>query len=212
MTDSGQHRDPGRPRISGLDEEILEATLRVLARDGYIRMTMDEVAREAGTTRPTVYRRHPSKADLATAALGYLRMQSPQIITGDLREELVAELRAFVTGISRPNGVAMAGLVLAEEHHTPELLENFRRQTVHPRRETLRAILHRADERGKLRADLDIEVLVTMIIGSFYAWYLDSGFAPPDWPERVVAAVLPSLLIAEPTAAKRATARKPSRS
>ena len=36
-------------------------------------MSMDAVASEAGVTKPTVYRRWSSKADLATAALAELQ-------------------------------------------------------------------------------------------------------------------------------------------
>lgn len=36
-------------------EHLLDAALRVLVRDGYARVTVDAIAREAGVTRPVVY-------------------------------------------------------------------------------------------------------------------------------------------------------------
>ena len=38
----------GRPLSPGYEEAILEATLRLMARDGYSRMSMDAIAGEVG--------------------------------------------------------------------------------------------------------------------------------------------------------------------
>jgi AcrR family transcriptional regulator len=51
------------------EARILQAALRLLAEQGYTRMSLDGVAEEAGVSKPTIYRRWSSKADLATAAL-----------------------------------------------------------------------------------------------------------------------------------------------
>ena len=69
--------------------------MRVMARGGYGRMTIDEVAAEAGVSRPTVYLRYGDKAELATAALGAYRDRGRPEETGDTRADLVARLRHF---------------------------------------------------------------------------------------------------------------------
>jgi AcrR family transcriptional regulator len=79
----------GRPRRDGLDHAILDATLAEMARAGYPRMSVEAVARQAGTTKPTVYARFPSKAALATAALESLRQSTPRHLTGDVRHDLI---------------------------------------------------------------------------------------------------------------------------
>ena len=56
-----------RPQHS--DEKLLGAATRVFARDGYARATVDAVAAEAGSTKPTLYARFGSKADLYRAAV-----------------------------------------------------------------------------------------------------------------------------------------------
>lgn len=176
----------GRPRSARHDAAILEAALRLLERDGYARMSMEEIAAEAGTTKATVYRRYASKAELASAALAFLRQQRPPPATDDPVADLVEELRRFRSGIERPHGMAMLGTVLAEEEHTPELLAHFRRDVVLPRRARLRGIL----ERCPLRPGLDAETAAAMLVGSYYAYYLAGGKAPRGWERRVVAAVL----------------------
>src|SRR5881394_2608290 len=115
-------RSRGRPRSEAIDERVLEAALAIMARDGYARMSIDAVAAEAGVARPTVYLRHASKAELATAALAAYRQRERPDDTGDTRADLNARLRHFRRGVERPNGMGMLGTVLAEETHTPELL------------------------------------------------------------------------------------------
>ena len=176
----------GRPRSRAHDVAILEAALRLLERDGYARMSVEAVAAEAGTTKAAVYRRHRGKAELATAALAFLREQRAPRESDDPRADLLEELRRFRQGIERRHGMAMLGTVLAEEEHVPELLAAFRRDVVAPRRARLRAIL----ERARLRDGLDPETAVHMAVGSYYAAYLAAGPPARGWERRVADALL----------------------
>src|SRR5262249_61402867 len=47
----------GRPRDPQIGAAVVEATLAILDQSGYGRLMIEEVARRAGTTKPTVYRR-----------------------------------------------------------------------------------------------------------------------------------------------------------
>jgi AcrR family transcriptional regulator len=183
----------GRPRSEEADRAILEAALTLMARDGYARMSVDAVAAEAGVSKPTLYLRYPSKAALATAALAHVREETAPKRTGDTRADLVALLRHFRAGVERPHGMAMVGTVLAEERHTPELFAEFQMRLVEPRRRMLSSVLVRAQARGELAADADLETAVNALVGSYYAGYLASGRSPRDWPERVVELVLGGL-------------------
>ena len=68
--------------------------------------------------------------------------------------------------------MALVGTVLAEEWHTPELLELFRERLVVPRRRALREILAGARGRGEFREDAAIEPAVATLVGAVYAQYL----------------------------------------
>jgi AcrR family transcriptional regulator len=165
-------RAPGRPRSAGVDEAILAAALAELGERGYARMSVDAVAARAGVSKPTIYLRHPTKADLATAAIASMRVRSRPAPTDDVRADLVAHLRLLRAGLERPNGMAMFGTVLAEERETPELLALFRERLVAPRRRELRAVLDAARARGDLRRDANVEVAVNALVGAFFARYL----------------------------------------
>jgi AcrR family transcriptional regulator len=165
-------RAPGRPRSEHVDDAILAAARAELAARGYARMTVDAVAARAGVSKPTIYLRHPTKADLATAAIASMRVQPRPAPTDDLRADLIAHLRLLRSGLARPNGMTMLGTVLAEENDTPELLALFRERLVVPRRQELRAVLQAARDRGELRPEANLDVAVNALVGAFFARYL----------------------------------------
>lgn len=187
----------GRPRAPETDERILAAALRLLGREGYARMSIDAVAAAAGVAKPTIYRRYRGKAKLAAAALaalGATRDSTAPTETGALRADLVAQLGHFRRGVSRPDGVALVGTVLAEERETPELLAMYREQIVLPRRRLVRAVLEGARGRGELRDGADLDLAVNTLVGAFYAQYLAGAPFADDWEERTVDAVLGGVL------------------
>jgi AcrR family transcriptional regulator len=60
LTDAALTRDaPGTPSVTSTEERIAEALLVCLGRWGLAKTTMDDVAREAGISRATVYRLFP---------------------------------------------------------------------------------------------------------------------------------------------------------
>lgn len=190
-THSGKAR--GRPRSADTDRLILDAALKLLSERGYARMSMDAVASEAGVSKPTIYLRYPGKADLAAAALAAYDSSAAPEPTGDVRADLLAQLRHFRRSVERPFGLTMIGNLLAEEQQTPALLEGFRTRTVGPRRRQLRGILERAVADGRMRQDADLDAAVNMLIGSYYAQYLSGDPFPLRWPEHQVDLVLAGL-------------------
>jgi AcrR family transcriptional regulator len=63
--DDPPRRGRGRPRRPEADAEILDAALAMLRAGGYRALSLDEVARRAGTAKSSIYRRWASKAALA---------------------------------------------------------------------------------------------------------------------------------------------------
>ena len=119
------------------------------AEHGYEGLSLAAVADDAGTTRPAVYRRWPGKAELATAAIAALSTADTREATDDPYADPVAELAAFRTGVTRPDGLSLVGTML-QRGTDPKLLRLYRERLVIPRRTRLRAILERALARGLL--------------------------------------------------------------
>ncbi len=182
-------RSPGRPRNSETEARILQIALRHLAENGYSRMSLDGIALEAGVSKPTMYRRWSSKADLATAALRTMQLAEPAVATGSTLGDLTGTLKNFSRSLLRPNGMSLIGTVLAEEAHTPELLKLFRERIVAPRRAMFRVILERAQAAKELRAGVDIDAAVNMLVGAFYARYLAGSKIPPAFADEVARTV-----------------------
>ena len=85
----------------GSRNRMLQATAEVLARNGQAKLSMSDVAAQAGVSRPTLYRWFPSKADLLGAFADYERQMFDEGIaaaTAGLRgqERLDGALRFIV--------------------------------------------------------------------------------------------------------------------
>ena len=179
---------PGRPRDPDIDASVLAAARQQLAAHGYEAMSVVAVAEAAGTTRQALYRRWPSKADLATAAISSMSQAHERPDSDDPFRDLEAELAAYQSGVSRPNGISIAGAML-QDATDDELKALFRQRIVAPRRARLRDILERAVDGGLLDPDADIEFAVAACTGTLYALHLAGGPIGDDWAERSAALV-----------------------
>ena len=152
-------------------------------------MSLTAIAEEAGTTRQALYRRWPTKADLATAAVAAMSRTAERRPTEDPYADLVREsLDAFRRGVRRPDGVSMVGTMLLRSTD-PELVAFYRERIVAPRRAALRAILERAKDEGLLDPDADLDAALGMFTGSWYARSLEGVRPLSRWAERTAAVV-----------------------
>ena len=174
---------PGRPRDPEIDAAVLAVAQRHLAAHGYEALSVAAVAQEAGTTRPALYRRWPTKADLATAAIAALSRAAERPDTDDPYADLVAELAAFQRGVSRPNGLSLVGSML-QDATDPELRALYRERVVGPRRARLRHILRRAADAGLVDPDADLDLAVAACTGTLYALLLGGRPTGRAWPRR----------------------------
>ena len=86
---------PRRRRGTELEDALLDATWAELTTHGYAALTLDSVAQRAGTSRPVIARRWPSKADLVRAAVERMLGRDPMAPpdTGSLRGDMLAIIR-----------------------------------------------------------------------------------------------------------------------
>lgn len=98
-------RGRGRPRRAEADADILDAALAMLGAGGYRELSLDEVARRAGTAKSSIYRRWPSKAALVAEIIR--RESPPQHDPSDSD----AAARAFEALMTGTLGGAVASLI-----------------------------------------------------------------------------------------------------
>jgi AcrR family transcriptional regulator len=178
----------GRRRNPEIDANVLSVASRRLAAAGYEALSVAAVAEAAGTTRQAVYRRWPTKARLAAAALQHAADDHAAERSDDPYLNLIAELANFQRGVSRPGRISLVGTML-QDSTDAALQARYRERVVAPRRRRLRAILDRARKQGLIDPDADLEVAVTLCTGSWYARSLAGSPPPPRWPERTAALV-----------------------
>ena len=142
----------GRPRNPALDHQIIAATMRLLGEFGYAEMSMDAIAAAAGVTKPTIYRRWPTKAVLVADALQ--RRHSAMTTSGDahdLRGSLRDDLLAMVLDDHR-SLAAESGMILGvafSARSDDDLHEALHGRFDQDIRARLDAVLDRAVARGE---------------------------------------------------------------
>ena len=179
---------PIRPRVEGeREDEILDACVELVIELGYDRLTMDAVAKRARASKATLYRRWESKASLVVEALIRAK-QSPHIgdhDTGSLRGDLLSTFCGR-EGINE-TATKVLGSVITALSTDAEFAEQFREKFIAPKVAITQAIYHRAQERGEIAADIDLEVIGPALAGILLHRTFILGVPPDDATiERVV--------------------------
>jgi AcrR family transcriptional regulator len=180
---ASEGRGAGRARDTSIDGRVLAAAARRLAESGYEALSVAAVAEEAGTTRQALYRRWPSKAELAAAAMVDIADRSNATESGDPFVDLVAELVDFRRAVSRSGRLSLVGTML-QDSIDAAVRSRYQAQVIAPRRRRLRAILERARQLELIDSDADLDIAIAMAIGSWYARALAGDPPPRNWPRR----------------------------
>lgn len=176
-----------RPRVEGdREQEILHATLDVLAEVGYDRLTMDAVATAARASKATLYRRWSSKPALVVDAVCSQKGATTLPDTGNLRDDLIATY-CGMGGLNDPHSLAVLAAIVTAMTRDPEFAEFYRRDFIGPKVATARAIFERARARGEIAADIDIDLLAPALPGIvLHRVFLLGEEATPDLVARVI--------------------------
>lgn len=154
-----------RPRVEGdREQEILLATLDVLADVGYDRLTMDAVAARAKASKATLYRRWSSKAALVIEAVMLHKGPTATPDTGSFREDLL-QMSCGAGGLGDEKPLGVLASIITALNLDPEFAEAYRRDFVGPKVAASRTVYERAQARGEIRADLDIDLVAPALAG-----------------------------------------------
>jgi AcrR family transcriptional regulator len=103
----------GRPRNPLIDSAVREATRQLLVDVGYEGLTMATIAERAGSSRPALYRRWPSKAELVHDAV-FVADESPPPPAPTFAQEFHSMVERILRCYSRPEARAALPGLLAE--------------------------------------------------------------------------------------------------
>ena len=156
----------------------------LLAENGYAALTTAAVARRAGVSTATLYRRWPTKrelvlastrrmietgvADEADEAAGSGASAAEDFDTGPLRGDLQAFIAHKNRALSGPTGQAVLSL-LGELPQDPELKELLLGELLAATRSHLEQIRDQARARGEGAVDLDPHAGARLVLGAVLA-------------------------------------------
>jgi len=147
-------------------EQLLDAAIRVIVRDGYDGVSVEAIAREAGVTRPVVYGVFDGLGPLLSALLDRQQARAlEQLATAfpvDAADPVEAMLGAVRTMAERVRTDPLTWQpILAAPHATPDVV----RRRIDADRELVRAHLQGLLE-GLAPASLDVELAAHALVAT----------------------------------------------
>jgi AcrR family transcriptional regulator len=155
---------PGRPRSARADEAIVDAVLDLLAEGvSADTMSIEAVAARAGVGKATIYRRWPNKDALIVDAVASMKGPVPVVHGESVRDDLIALLSRV--GQSTDGRTAKIMSCLLPEIQRNTNMHGCYQSVIEPRRQVMRDVLERGVRTGELRADLDVELALSLLSG-----------------------------------------------
>jgi AcrR family transcriptional regulator len=153
-----------RPRVEGeRATEIYEAVIRLLVEHGYDKLTFDAVAVEVRASKATLYRKWPTKAALVVESV--VETICPSVLerpdSGSLRGDLLSvacQDRGLTEGLP-----SLIGAVMPALHRDKALYREFQARFIGPMLTESLATFRRAQERGEIGPDADLERLAGIL-------------------------------------------------
>lgn len=163
----GARRGRGRRPTQQVRDEIVAAAGRLLLDEGMARFTIERVAALAGASKVTIYKWWPSKGVLAME--GYATTVDQVLVvpdTGDIETDLINQLVTFVRLLRDTPAGRVTAELLGQAQTDPDLLAAFHHAYAEPRRAVGLAALRTAQQRGQIRADADLGIIIDQLWGA----------------------------------------------
>ncbi|MBV1893704.1 MAG: TetR/AcrR family transcriptional regulator [Ilumatobacteraceae bacterium] len=156
------------PRVERTRAAVLEAASEQMMISGPSAITHASVAAIANVSRTTVYKHWPTRADLLRATLEALGKTSPGAdeLTGELRPDLGILFGTIVMDLADDQRAPLIATMMERALHDStvtavrdELMADFE--------PVFQTIISTAAHNGELRNDIDPELALASILGSF---------------------------------------------
>ncbi|MER6347647.1 TetR/AcrR family transcriptional regulator C-terminal ligand-binding domain-containing protein [Streptomyces sp. NPDC001595] len=165
----GGGRGRGRRPADEVRADVLRTVGELLLTEGVAGVGFERVAKESGVSKTTLYKWWPSRGALALD--GHFHAVESTLAfpdTGDIRADLLAQLRAFAHVMTRtPGGRVLAELIGASQTDQ-DLAAAYRKLYSSQRRRLAGDRLRRAQAVGQIRTGVDVQVLVDQLWGAVY--------------------------------------------
>lgn len=181
----------GRPRSEEAHRAILDATRDLLIANGYDRLRLEHVAKQARVGKATIYRRWSSKEQLAQALLEDLASPIVDVADiGDTRGELLQIVTNAIVRLEESAFGPVVRTLLSQIAINPLLAVPFREHVLTARRDQVEEVIRRGIARGDLRAEADGGAATELLLGPVYFRLVFGGALDHAFANQVVDAVL----------------------
>lgn len=165
-------------------QQLLDAALVVFAREGYTGASMEAVAAQAGTSKPTLYKHYSSKEALFTAMMQARRDDMLLAIEPGDPAAMVAQLHGFAwryaRTVMRPDMLALARLIIGEAQRFPQIGVAYQQSGPDLLLEGLMAYLTHLRDAGRLRFE-DAELAAQDLWGLVLSAPRTRALYEPEW-------------------------------
>ncbi|GCE27603.1 TetR family transcriptional regulator [Dictyobacter alpinus] len=184
----------GRPRSVQSQQAILDATLTLLATEGFEAMSIEAIAARAGVGKKTIYRWWSSKEALVIDAIKNVQQtKNPVIDTGSLRNDLIALFRNTFQTWSNPDARRLLLELIGLMATYPDVFQAYYDQVFASRLQQALQVIERAQAQGEVRQDLDATEIMSLLAGPIWSHLLfnaNKTLSPLAQPERLIDAIL----------------------
>jgi AcrR family transcriptional regulator len=181
----------GRPRDPRVDAAVRKATLSLLVEDGYQATSIQAIARRAGVSAPSIYRRWSSKAELIEEVVFPTGQLVEPGLTGDIGSDLETYCRGIIEHLADPAVRAAIPGLLTEYQTDPELWHRLVLRSVTPMRQAFAGFV---EETGR-EPVADVTALFDVMVGALFVRAVSNGAAGAAKFAREVARVVSAALV-----------------
>jgi AcrR family transcriptional regulator len=146
--------------------KITEAALRVFSKQGYHDTRVEEVAAEAGLTKPTLYKYARSKEDLLKSIAESSRRWSEASFL-DTGEGLFEILDRNFRELKKSKGSLHLALEITALSSHNEDIKKLNRDTFEAKRRALVAFLLSQQQKGAIRKEIDVDMASRLLTAVF---------------------------------------------
>ena len=150
-------------RVEKSKKAVLTTTYELLAKSGLSGVSVDEVSRQSGVAKTTIYRHWPSRESLLLDACSQLAPRPPVPDTGKLRSDLEALTMGAAMRLQQPWATVMPSIIDAAERDKD--LARLQAEIHAQMRGAIVTVLERAQQRGELPRSQDVCELAATILG-----------------------------------------------
>jgi AcrR family transcriptional regulator len=183
----------GRPRNPDTAGVVVDAVLDLIG-DGATLSSLSfvTIARQAGISRNSLYRRWESKEKLYLDVVRSIARTLPVVTQQSARENLVHILTSSFERIEDERVRRMDRAICAETLGFPDLYEYYLDNVVAPLMSSLKSEIRRGKETGEIRVDVDESLLSELLVAPVFARAssTDTGDLDSESSSQLIADVL----------------------